>query len=124
MSSLLSSNVIHYVSKRGISKSSIIAASSSSSSSSSSNDTTSTHFGFTTINKSDKEDAVASIFTSVASKYDLMNDFMSMGIHRLWKDHLVQTVLSLPATLDAMETAKGVKEGGRPYNHLDVAGGE
>lgn len=44
-----------------------------------------THFGYQTVRKSDKQAKVAQVFTSVASKYDIMNDLMSFGIHRLWK---------------------------------------
>ena len=44
-----------------------------------------THFGFETVNKSEKASKVAQVFTSVATKYDIMNDLMSGGIHRLWK---------------------------------------
>jgi len=48
-----------------------------------------THFGFKTILSSDKASLVHDVFTNVASKYDLMNDVMSLGIHRLWKDALM-----------------------------------
>lgn len=44
-----------------------------------------THFGYKTVAEKDKQDLVANVFHSVASKYDVMNDFMSFGIHRLWK---------------------------------------
>lgn len=44
-----------------------------------------THFGFETVKKSEKAGKVAQVFTSVATKYDIMNDLMSGGIHRLWK---------------------------------------
>lgn len=44
-----------------------------------------THFGFRTVAKTDKVTMVADVFHSVASKYDLMNDLMSFGIHRIWK---------------------------------------
>lgn len=44
-----------------------------------------THFGFKTVDESEKEHLVADVFHSVANKYDLMNDLMSFGIHRLWK---------------------------------------
>ncbi len=44
-----------------------------------------THFGFQTVAKAQKADMVAHVFHSVAAKYDLMNDLMSFGIHRLWK---------------------------------------
>lgn len=44
-----------------------------------------THFGYKTVAEEDKQAMVANVFHSVASKYDIMNDFMSFGIHRLWK---------------------------------------
>ncbi|MEE3118749.1 MAG: class I SAM-dependent methyltransferase, partial [Pseudomonadota bacterium] len=44
-----------------------------------------THFGFRNVPKNQKAGQVAEVFHSVAGKYDLMNDLMSMGIHRLWK---------------------------------------
>ena len=44
-----------------------------------------THFGYQTVAAEKKEELVASVFHSVAAKYDLMNDLMSFGIHRLWK---------------------------------------
>ncbi len=48
-----------------------------------------THFGFETIPEAEKAPRVQGIFASVASRYDLMNDLMSGGLHRLWKDALV-----------------------------------
>lgn len=62
-----------------------------------------THFGFKTIPTEEKVAAVGRVFSSVASKYDLMNDLMSLGIHRLWKRFAIdlsgvragQTVLDL-----------------------------
>jgi demethylmenaquinone methyltransferase / 2-methoxy-6-polyprenyl-1,4-benzoquinol methylase len=48
-----------------------------------------THFGFETVREDDKRARVHGVFTSVASRYDLMNDLMSLGVHRLWKDALV-----------------------------------
>ena len=44
-----------------------------------------THFGFTTVAKEEKVEKVAQVFHSVAAKYDIMNDLMSGGVHRLWK---------------------------------------
>lgn len=44
-----------------------------------------THFGFKTVAEDDKVSLVRDVFDSVASKYDLMNDLMSVGVHRLWK---------------------------------------
>lgn len=48
-----------------------------------------THFGFKTVNETDKAGMVHGVFTNVASKYDVMNDVMSVGIHRLWKDAMM-----------------------------------
>lgn len=44
-----------------------------------------THFGYETVTESEKQDRVAGVFTNVAESYDKMNDFMSFGVHRLWK---------------------------------------
>ena len=44
-----------------------------------------THFGFQTVDETEKAKKVAGVFTSVASKYDIMNDLMSVGLHRIWK---------------------------------------
>lgn len=44
-----------------------------------------THFGYKEVNKSDKQGLVGTVFKDVASKYDLMNDLMSFGMHRIWK---------------------------------------
>ena len=65
-----------------------------------------THFGYKTVAKDEKVSMVASVFHSVAAQYDVMNDLMSFGIHRLWKRF----------TIDA--------SGVRPGNTvLDLAGG-
>ena len=45
---------------------------------------TQTHFGFKTVNEQDKASHVRGVFDSVAPKYDIMNDLMSMGLHRAW----------------------------------------
>ena len=68
--------------------------------------TTTTHFGFKTVAATEKETLVAGVFHSVAAKYDLMNDLMSFGIHRLWKRF----------TIDCSGVRKGQKV-------LDLAGG-
>ena len=65
-----------------------------------------THFGFSEIDPAEKAGRVGEVFSSVASRYDLMNDLMSFGSHRLWKD------LALARS--------GVREGHRV---LDVAAG-
>ncbi|WP_372838798.1 bifunctional demethylmenaquinone methyltransferase/2-methoxy-6-polyprenyl-1,4-benzoquinol methylase UbiE [Phaeovulum sp.] len=48
-----------------------------------------THFGFQTVSEGEKAGMVHGVFTRVASKYDIMNDLMSLGIHRLWKDAMM-----------------------------------
>lgn len=65
-----------------------------------------THFGFQTVDEDKKAGMVHGVFSNVASKYDVMNDAMSMGIHRLWKD----------AMMDWLAPRSGQKL-------LDVAGG-
>ena len=65
-----------------------------------------THFGFQTVAKTEKAAKVAQVFHSVAAKYDIMNDLMSFGIHRLWKRF----------TIDC----SGVRRG---QSVLDLAGG-
>src|SRR5262249_20166575 len=68
-----------------------------------------THFGFRDVPLEDKQTLVNDVFHSVASRYDLMNDLMSGGLHRVWKDIMVGT-LNPPRSE-------------RPYALLDVAGG-
>jgi demethylmenaquinone methyltransferase/2-methoxy-6-polyprenyl-1,4-benzoquinol methylase len=65
-----------------------------------------THFGFRDVPTGEKQKLVGQVFSSVASKYDLMNDLMSLGIHRVWKRYFVATAQ--------------VKRGDRV---LDLAGG-
>ena len=65
-----------------------------------------THFGFETVPEQEKAQRVRGVFSSVAAKYDVMNDLMSMGLHRLWKAFTIQV--------------SGVRSGDRV---LDVAGG-
>lgn len=56
-----------------------------------------THFGFQTVPEATKADLVHGVFTRVASRYDLMNDLMSAGIHRLWKDAMMDWLAPRPA---------------------------
>jgi len=65
-----------------------------------------THFGYKTVNVEEKADKVAEVFHSVAAKYDLMNDLMSVGVHRLWKRITIEM--------------SGVRRGDKV---LDIAGG-
>ncbi|MEY8843102.1 ubiquinone/menaquinone biosynthesis methyltransferase, partial [Cribrihabitans sp. XS_ASV171] len=55
-----------------------------------------THFGYQTVPESDKAGRVQGVFTSVASKYDIMNDVMSMGVHRVWKDAMMDWLAPRP----------------------------
>src|SRR5689334_21191545 len=68
-----------------------------------------THFGYRDVPLEDKQELVNSVFHSMASRYDLMNDLMSAGLHRVWKNIMVNT-LDPP-------------RGERPFALLDVAGG-
>ncbi|MBP6405954.1 MAG: bifunctional demethylmenaquinone methyltransferase/2-methoxy-6-polyprenyl-1,4-benzoquinol methylase UbiE [Proteobacteria bacterium] len=65
-----------------------------------------THFGFESVNEDDKARRVRGVFDSVAPRYDLMNDLMSMGLHRAWKAYTVMVA--------------NLREGSRV---LDIAGG-
>src|SRR6188472_1578317 len=62
-----------------------------------------THFGFETVPEDEKAERVHGVFRSVASRYDLMNDAMSGGVHRLWKDAMLDWLAPRPgmALLDA-----------------------
>ncbi len=55
-----------------------------------------THFGFQTVPEDEKAGRVHGVFTSVASRYDVMNDLMSGGIHRLWKDAMMDWLAPRP----------------------------
>lgn len=55
-----------------------------------------THFGFKDVNEDQKAGMVHEVFTNVASKYDVMNDVMSMGIHRVWKDAMMDWLAPRP----------------------------
>jgi demethylmenaquinone methyltransferase/2-methoxy-6-polyprenyl-1,4-benzoquinol methylase len=55
-----------------------------------------THFGFQTVPEGDKAGMVHGVFTRVASKYDVMNDLMSGGVHRLWKDAMMDWLAPRP----------------------------
>lgn len=55
-----------------------------------------THFGFKDVAAKDKQKLVGEVFSSVAGNYDLMNDLMSLGIHRVWKRYFVATAQAKP----------------------------
>ena len=54
-------------------------------------------FGFTDVPRGEKQDRVKDVFSSVASSYDIMNDLMSLGVHRLWKDALMDWLSPQPS---------------------------
>ncbi|MEM8801357.1 MAG: bifunctional demethylmenaquinone methyltransferase/2-methoxy-6-polyprenyl-1,4-benzoquinol methylase UbiE [Pseudomonadota bacterium] len=68
----------------------------------------STAYGFEQVGEGEKQGKVNEVFHSVARRYDVMNDFMSLGVHRLWKDAMV---------------TKAAPSKTRPWASLDVAGG-
>ncbi|HAC58795.1 MAG TPA: bifunctional demethylmenaquinone methyltransferase/2-methoxy-6-polyprenyl-1,4-benzoquinol methylase, partial [Rhodobiaceae bacterium] len=68
-----------------------------------------THFGFRTVRESEKAGLVHDVFEQVASRYDLMNDLMSGGLHRAWKQ----------AMIDWLNPPRSP----RPFHLIDVAGG-
>ncbi|KFO70352.1 hypothetical protein N303_09720, partial [Cuculus canorus] len=57
-----------------------------------------THFGFQTVTEEERREKINQVFESVAKKYDVMNDSMTLGIHRLWKDVLVRKMNPSPGT--------------------------
>ena len=67
-------------------------------------------FGNLEVSKEKKIDSVKGVFDSVAEKYDIMNDVLSIGTHRIWKDILVNSIL-------------GLKSSTRSFSHLDLASG-
>jgi demethylmenaquinone methyltransferase/2-methoxy-6-polyprenyl-1,4-benzoquinol methylase len=67
-------------------------------------------FGFRPVREQERQGLVNAVFSSVASRYDLMNDLMSAGLHRLWKGEFVSLIGAPRAE-------------GRPFHLLDVAGG-
>ncbi|KAL8931491.1 MAG: hypothetical protein Q9216_007182, partial [Gyalolechia sp. 2 TL-2023] len=82
-------------------------------------DASTTHFGFQSIPSTTKTSRVSSVFSSVATSYDTMNDLMSLGIHRLWKDHFVRSLnpgSPPPSTPSPSDSRK-------PWTMLDIAGG-
>ncbi|KAF7891410.1 uncharacterized protein EAF02_001735 [Botrytis sinoallii] len=79
-----------------------------------------THFGFQTVPEAEKEARVAGVFSNVAASYDTMNDFMSLGIHRLWKDHFVRSI-NPGFTPPISSTSTSSSPQG--WKMLDIAGG-
>ena len=79
-----------------------------------------THFGFREVPLDEKQGLVNDVFHKVARRYDLMNDLMSAGLHRAWKDALV-TAVNPPK--GRASSGRHAASGERPFALLDVAGG-
>ncbi|KAF7917210.1 uncharacterized protein EAE98_010315 [Botrytis deweyae] len=79
-----------------------------------------THFGFQTVPEAEKEARVAGVFSNVAASYDTMNDFMSLGIHRLWKDHFVR---SINPGFTPPTSSTSTSSSPQGWKMLDIAGG-
>jgi demethylmenaquinone methyltransferase/2-methoxy-6-polyprenyl-1,4-benzoquinol methylase len=78
-----------------------------------------THFGFKHVAENEKSSLVKGVFDSVASRYDLMNDLMSAGIHRLWKHELV-SMLSPSSGMHILDVAGGT--GDIAFRMIEKAG--
>ncbi|MDG0988875.1 MAG: bifunctional demethylmenaquinone methyltransferase/2-methoxy-6-polyprenyl-1,4-benzoquinol methylase UbiE [Yoonia sp.] len=78
-----------------------------------------THFGFETVPEDEKKGRVQGVFTSVANKYDIMNDVMSVGIHRIWKEAMMDW-LAPRAGQKLLDVAGGT--GDVSFKFLDRAG--
>ena len=79
----------------------------------SSNDN-STHFGYKTVASDDKADMVRGVFDSVASRYDVMNDLMSAGLHRLWKRYTIDQAAIKPGDV-VLDLAGGTGDLAREF---------
>lgn len=88
-----------------------------------------THFGYQSVDEQEKSARVGAVFDSVAGKYDIMNDVMSFGVHRLWKDWYVwqtevkpgETVLDLAAGTGDISQRLGKKMRGKGHG-ADIEG--
>ena len=65
-----------------------------------------THFGFQNVDESEKSSRVRGVFDSVAGRYDVMNDLMSLGLHRLWKSYTVAAAALRPGD-QVLDVASG-----------------
>src|ERR1700710_2021723 len=75
---------------------------------------TQTHFGYETVDETEKATRVRGVFDSVAKKYDVMNDLMSGGMHRAWKKYTV-AVANLKAGDKALDIAGGTGDLARAF---------
>lgn len=77
----------------------------------------STHFGYKTVESDQKADLVADVFHSVAAKYDIMNDVMSFGIHRMWKRFTIESAGARPG-MKVLDLAGGTGDLTAKFSHL------
>lgn len=77
----------------------------------------STHFGYKTVESDQKADMVAGVFHSVAAKYDIMNDVMSFGIHRMWKRFTIESAGTRPG-MKVLDLAGGTGDLTAKFSHL------
>jgi demethylmenaquinone methyltransferase/2-methoxy-6-polyprenyl-1,4-benzoquinol methylase len=80
-----------------------------------------THFGYETVAEADKAGRVHGVFASVARRYDLMNDAMSLGVHRLWKDAMLDWLAPWPG-MRLLDVAGGT--GDIAFRFLARVGGQ
>ena len=73
-----------------------------------------THFGFDTVDETDKAQRVRGVFDSVATRYDVMNDVMSMGLHRVWKAYTVAVANLRPGDM-VLDIAGGTGDLARAF---------
>ena len=82
-----------------------------------------THFGFAQVDESEKAQRVAGVFDSVASKYDVMNDVMSVGLHRVWKAFTVRQANVRPG-MKVLDIAGGTGDLAKAFAQRAGASGE
>ncbi len=73
-----------------------------------------THFGYQTVDEADKASRVRGVFDSVATRYDLMNDVLSMGLHRVWKAYTVAVAAVRPG-MQVLDIAGGTGDLARAF---------
>jgi ubiquinone/menaquinone biosynthesis methyltransferase len=115
MQRMIPSRLVRIASRARVSTSARLSSSSSSANPYVSGD--STHFGFENVGIHEKEGRVRQVFENVADSYDVMNDLMSGGLHRMWKDYLLDV-----STVESMAQAVRSHPGSE-LRILDVAGG-
>ena len=72
-----------------------------------------THFGYKTVDEREKAKHVRGVFDSVASRYDIMNDLMSMGLHRVWKRYTLAVANLKPGERVVVDGAARLSDGSK-----------